>query len=448
MSALASALSKRLAQLEQTQWMSSDAIVKSQFQQLTLLAEHCVAHSTHFANRLKQAGLTARQFSTPEGFIELPLLLRRDLQEAGDSLYCKEIPENHGSVYNAQTSGSTGEPVVVRKTGLKQLNWLASNLQDHLWHKRDFSQRLCAIRPNIKVYTQQDSWGPPVHLLFKTGASLGLPVTADIGQLAHWIFAFQSNILLIYPSILRALTEHCLKHSITFTKLQHIRTLGETLSLENRQTAAAVFNAKVEDIYSSQELGTIALECPFSGLYHVIGENLIVEVLKENGELCEPSETGRIVITDLHNFATPLIRYDIGDYAEVGEPCPCGRGLYTIKKIRGRERNLIVMPNGSKYWPLMGFKGFCEIAPIQQYQMIQETFETIEVRMVAPRALTVDEESKLSSAIQKSLGYPFQLRFTYFDKQIPLASNGKFEEFICRVQHTKGSNQRLRSTRL
>ena len=433
MSELAKALSLRLEQLKETQWISSDLIKKFQFQQLALLVAHCASHSTHFANRLKQAGMSPHQFCSLEGFSALPLLSRRDLQEAGDSLYCRIIPDNHGAVYHGQTSGSTGEPVVVRKTGLKQLDWLASNLLDHLWHKRDFTKRLCTIRPNIQVYTEQENWGAPAHLLFKTGASLGLPITADIEQLVQWISPFQPHNLLVYPSTLKALTEHCFKHSLSFSGLQHIRTLGETLSTENRQMAAAIFNAKIEDVYSSQEVGTIALQCPQSESYHVLEENLMVEILRQDGTPCEVSETGRVVITDLHNFATPLIRYDIGDYAEVGEPCSCGRGLFTIKKIKGRERNLVVMPNGNRHWPLTGFMHFRTIAPVQQYQLIQEALDAIEVRLVTARALTLDEENKLRTVIQQALGYPFQLRFTYFDKQIPFALNGKFEEFICRV---------------
>ncbi|MBS0655195.1 MAG: phenylacetate--CoA ligase family protein, partial [Verrucomicrobia bacterium] len=394
---------------------------------------HCIAHSPFFAHRVQQAGLSAHDLSTAEGFLRLPPLSRRMLQAAGDTFYCSVVPQNHGAVYTTQTSGSTGEPVVVRKTGLNQLNWFAANLQDHLWHKRDFSKRLCVIRPQVTAYTHQKSWGPPAHLLYKTGDSLALPITTDIGQLAQWIDEFAPDNLLIYPNMLKALTEHCLTHAISFTELQHIRTIGETLSTENRLAASTAFTAKVEDLYSSQEVGVIAIECPLSGLYHVSVENLIVEVVRENGTACAPSETGRVVITDLHNFATPLIRYDIGDYAEVGEACPCGRGSLTLKKIGGRERNLIVMPDGKRHWPLTGFTSFREIAPIQQYQLIQQQLETIEVRLVAARALTGAEEAKLRTTIQKALGYPFQLCFTYFDTRIPVAANGKFEEFICRV---------------
>src|SRR5262249_37608548 len=152
----------------------------------------------------------------------------------GNSIYCIETPANHGSVYKTQTSGSTGEPVVVKKTGLNQLNWLASNLQDHLWHGRDFSKRLCAIRPQIKAYTKQENWGPPAHLLFKTGEALALPITADIGQLAQWVYEFEPHNLIVFPSTLKGLTEHCIKNSITFSQLKHIRTMGEIITAEDR----------------------------------------------------------------------------------------------------------------------------------------------------------------------------------------------------------------------
>ncbi|HSZ74758.1 MAG TPA: hypothetical protein VK779_08055, partial [Rhizomicrobium sp.] len=140
---------------------------------------------------------------------------------------------------------------------------------------------------------------------------------------------------------------------------------------------------------------------------------------------------GRVVLSDLHNFATPMIRYDIGDYAEVGGPCPCGRGLPTLKRVLGRERNLILMPDGTRHWPLVGFARFRDVAPIVQYQFIQQSREEIEVRLVAETPLSAEQEANLKSVIQEALGHPFALRFTYFEGQIPRAANGKFEEFVC-----------------
>ena len=55
-----------------------------------------------------------------------------------------------------------------------------------------------------------------------------------------------------------------------------------------------------------------------------------------------------MVITDLHNFAMPLIRYEIGDYAEAGDLCPCGRGLPVITRIVGRVHNMLTLPSGEQ----------------------------------------------------------------------------------------------------
>jgi len=165
-----------------------------------------------------------------------------------------------------------------------------------------------------------------------------------------------------------------------------------------------------------------------------MSEGLIVEVLDEQGNPCRPGQIGRVVVTDLHNFATPLIRYDLNDYAEVGEACPCGRRLTVLKRIVGRSRNMLLLPDGRRHWPFFGVFRFTEIAPIRQHQLIQRSREKIEVRLVADIPLTAEQEMRLIDLIQKSLGYPFELKLVYFDEKIPRGKGGKFEEFICEVQ--------------
>jgi phenylacetate-CoA ligase len=164
-----------------------------------------------------------------------------------------------------------------------------------------------------------------------------------------------------------------------------------------------------------------------------MAENLIVEILGPDGAQAGAGETGRLTITDLRNYATPLIRYDIGDYAEVGPPCSCGRSLPTLRRVLGRERNLILMPDGTRHWPLVGFHKFREIAPIVQYQFIQDSRESIEMRLVVERMLDDAEESALRALVQTALGFDFAIRFVYFDGEIPAAPGGKFEEFVCQL---------------
>ena len=164
-----------------------------------------------------------------------------------------------------------------------------------------------------------------------------------------------------------------------------------------------------------------------------MAESLIVEVLNEDGSACKVGETGRIVITDIHNFATPLVRYDIGDYAEVGELCSCGRGLPTLKRILGRQRNMVIHPDGKRHWPLVGFQQYCQIAPIRQYQLIQRSLDQIEVRLVVDVPINENQQAKLTEVICSALGYPFKLHFICFSEQIPPRSNGKFEEFVSEI---------------
>lgn len=425
-------LASMLRQLDDTQWMTPESLTALQFHQLDRVLAHCEKYSPQFQRRLERAKLKRDDLLSPEGLRRLPVLRRRELQSATD-LFCSELPAGHLPFFVTQTSGSTGEPVVVRRTVISQLDWSSMMLREHLWHRRDFLKPLCAIRANIAAPTRRENWGQPVSLLFETGPSLGIPITTDIEDQIALIRGFEPDNLLVYPSNLRAIARTCAARGISLPGLRHIRTIGETLSPQLREEVKGIFDARIEDCYSSQEIGCIACECPNASLYHVMAETLIVEILDADDAPCREGQVGRVVVSDLHNFATPLIRYDIGDFAAPGPICSCGRGLPTLKRIYGRERNLILMPDGTRHWPLVGFDRFREIAPVIQYQLIQDGREAIELRLVTSRALSAVEERDLTAHIQASLGFAFALRFTYFDREIPAGPTGKFDEFVCAV---------------
>ncbi len=426
------ALAALVRQLDDTQWLSAEEIERGQFAQLRHLARHAGQFSTHFRKRLAQAKLRPDELTSTAVLRKLPVLRRRDLQSA-EGVICSEVPASHQPVGESKTSGSTGEPIAAKRTAINQLIWMAMTMREHLWHRTAFDGRLAAIRANISQVERAKDWGAPASVLFRTGPSLRLPITLGVEELTAHLVEFKPASLIVYPNTLDAIARHCAQASIVLEGLRTIRTIGETLSAETRERAQQTFEARVVDNYSSQELGNIALQCPHSGLYHVMAESLIVEVIDDAGVPCEVGQVGRVVATDLHNFATPLIRYDIGDYAEVAAPCPCGRGLPTLKRIVGRERNLIVMPDGTRHWPLVGFHGFRDVAPVVQYQMIQHARDDIEVRLVVERPLVPGQESGLREIIQKALGHPFALRFVYFEGTLPRGANGKFDEFVCNV---------------
>lgn len=428
----AACLGALMLQLEQTQWQSAAALVERQHEQLLQLAHHAHSHSAHFRGRMQAVGLRPEQLSAPEQLRRLPVMRRRDVQAAGDALFCASVPPEHAPVTATRTSGSSGEPVMVKRTAINNLMWLAMTLREHLWQRRDFGGRLAVIRANLKnARTDWPTWGPPANLLFATGTSHGLVITTDVARQAEWLLSIDPDYLLVYPTNLAALLDRFEQHGQRLTRLRQIRTIGETLSPETREAAQRVFGAGIADTYSSEEAGVIALQCPVSGLYHVVAESLIVELLNERDAPCAPGEIGRVVVSDLHNFATPLIRYDLGDYAELAGPCPCGRGLPTLARIVGRRRNMVRLPDGRSFWPLVGFARFRDIAPIRQYQLIQRDLELIEVRLVADAPLTTGQEQRLGEVIRKALGFDFELQYSYFPERIPLGAGGKFEEFVC-----------------
>ena len=426
-------LATLVERLMASQWESPAALESAQGDRLNRLAEHAARQSPLIHHRMEGAGLRPADLATPAGLARMPLLRRRDIQGSSASLYCAEVPREHGAVHEMRTSGSTGEPVVIRRTGLTTLYWHALAMRELLWHERDFSLRYASIRPTVSEQVVLPDWGEPANLLYRSGPLLAIPITMEIGQQAKLLAEFGPHFLLSFPSVVDAIGRHLRLEGRRLPDLRRVKTIGETLSPRLRSEIATGFGVPVVDVYSSHEVGIIAVQCPESGLYHAMSENLVIEIVDTEGRPCAPGEAGRVAITDLHNYATPILRYEIGDWAESGEPCKCGRGLPTIRRILGRERNLVLMPDGSRRYPLVGFARFREVAPVVQYQVVQHAVEDLEMRLVVEAPLDADQESDLAEIVREALGFSFALRFTYFPDRIPPARSGKFEEFVCRI---------------
>lgn len=422
-----------LRQLEQLERISGDELAGGQEGQLGVLGDYLAEHASSYRSRFLAAGLDPYQQLTFDVLRKLSPMTRRELQSSENKLYC-DPPLLHLPVTETSTSGSSGEPVVVRRTMVNLLFWLACNMREHLWWQRDFSGTLAVIRANLpQQRIDWDNWGAPVSLLRQTGPGHAFSMQIDTATQAKLLAEVSPHYLLTYPNNLSDLLRYIEQWSLTLPRLKQIRSIGETLTDNLRDEARRILGVEIVDIYSSQEVGVIAIQCPASGLYHLMAENLLVEVLDEQGRACALGETGEVVITDLHNFATPLVRYAIGDYAEVGPACSCGRSLPTLRSIRGRSRNMVVFPDGTRRWPIVGFYRYREIAPVIQYQIVQSTLQDIEARLVVERPLIPSEEIALANIIRETIGYPFNIRFTYYPHRIPVGKGGKFEEFVCEI---------------
>ncbi len=429
-------LMAQLYQLEQSQWWSEPLLRTRQLEQLWPLAKHAATQSEFYERRFRECGITLSEPLSWQLFTSLPVLTRSELATEAERIFARTVPKQHGDVQVVQTSGSTGQVVAVRRTLLSQLTLYALGMRAHHWAARDFSQSLAVVRADSPLQDDdaravQLGWGHPVTLLYPTGPAYSLPISTTIGEQAAWLSRRNPGYLLTYPTNLGALLEHFAERGERLTALREVRTVGETVSAELRARCGEVLGVPIVDGYSSQEVGVIALECPVSGLYHVQSESLIVEVLDDSGAPCEVGGVGRVVVTDLHNFATPLLRYDLRDRAEVGPACACGRGLPTLRRILGRERNLVTLPSGERHWPLVGLHEFRKVGGILQYQLVQLDRERVEVRLrVEGGSLGVAREQQLTAIVRQALGYPFALEYRYYEAEIPRGPAGKYEEFV------------------
>lgn len=418
-------------QLAQTQWWSPEQLRHYQFHQINRLLRHAVKTAAFYRDRLGTLGIDAQTEITPDLFSQIPLLRREDIQNHLKEMTSTSTPSSHGKVGVSKSSGSTGRPIQIYATSVSQLFWMAFSLRDHLWHQRDFSKKHAEIRAGAKT-RDIPQWGAAVSTIFPTGPSAILNIKESIETQIQWVQNTRPAYLLSYPSNLRDMAQRCIEADIRFPGLEEIRTLGETVPDDLRALCRQAWNVDIKDMYSSMEIGYMALQCPGHDHYHIMSEGIMVEILDDNGRPCQPGEIGRVVVTNLHNCATPMIRYDLLDYAEVGEPCPCGRGLPVLKRIMGRHRNMMQMPNGTTRWPSFGMRQWPGRSKITQIQIIQEKVDHLLIRLVVKQPIDKAEEQAITEVVRQRADYPFQIDFEYPDV-IEKPASLKRDLFICNL---------------
>lgn len=370
---------------------------------------------------------------------EIPVLTRHDLQQAKENIFTRKPMPSHEPSELMTSTGSTGMPVTVKGNVATQFFWNALTLRDHLWHRHDFNQTYAVIRftenpaakpPHGAVF---ENWGPATYRIVPTGKCHHLTICSTEEE-AQWLREINPHYLNCNPSTLRELTQYFAANGGVPNNLKMVHTNSEIVEPDLRKLVKDVLGVQLVDTYSTKELGYLALQCPEHEHYHVQSENVLVEIINEEGKLCEVDEPGRVVATALHNFASPLIRYFVGDYASPGEPCSCGRGLPVIKRILGRQRNMLKIPDGRRIWPSFASNGLrlMDMFSGAQFQVIQKTLQEIHINLAHIKPFSFEEEERLREKLIIIFDYPFRFQFNYLDK-IERGPGGKYEDFKCEV---------------
>lgn len=427
-----------LFQLERTERWPAGRLRDFQRAQLKRLVTHAAAHVPFYRDRLASlAGAEGEAFR--EAWQRLPLLSRAEVQQAGDDLLSRDIPEGHGGLSEIFTSGSTGRPVRALRTELSELYWSAVTVRDHLWHGRDLSGKLAAIRDSTAgkaLYPEGERlerWGFSTADIFETGPCVTLNITTAVDDQLAWLVRERPDYLLTHPTILDRLLRHSARTGLRPSGLKQILTLSEILPDGLRDLCREIWGASIRDTYSSREVGYLALQCPEAGHYHLQSETVLVEILDRQGRACAPGEIGRVVATPLHNVAMPLLRYELGDYAEVGDVCGCGRSLPVIRRILGRRQNMLRLADGGERWPLLSSDDIgrlLAVAPIRHYQFAQTHLDRLEVRLQTTRPLDDGETRRVVAWAHAKFGAALRIELAY-PATLERSAAGKFEDFIC-----------------
>jgi hypothetical protein len=298
-----------LFQLEQSQWWTPERIAERQGRQLKALLAHARTHVPFYRKRLRGCA------DLPEGegwlaaWRQIPPLTRADIQasEADESMIADALPPGHGELREIYTSGSTGTPIRSVRTQLWELIWSAFTVRDHLWHRRDLNGKLAGIRESGKgkaLYpegTTAPSWSYSSATVFATGPMISLNVTTPVDKQAEWLQRQDPDYRLTHPEP-GAGVGHALpgqKHPPAEAEAGHDDRRESTPG--GARGLRAAWNAPIADIYSTREVGYLALQCPDHEHYHVQSEGVFVEVLDDSGRPCAWPSRARA----RHAFAQP-----------------------------------------------------------------------------------------------------------------------------------------------
>jgi phenylacetate-CoA ligase len=366
----------------------------------------------------------------------LPILTKQEVRTEAERLKSRALPPGL-KLCSEWTTGSTGVPVEIVKTSFYDLLFRATRVRLLRWHGYDPAGKICDIRrPFWKTEAavfRMPRWEFPMGTLFQTGEQVTMDIFSEIEAQVNFLESEAPDYFLTYPSNLRLLLRAFRRAGKRLPTLRLVRTITERLDPDLRRECQETLGVPLVDTYGCTEGGYLAVQCPEHAHYHVQSELNLVEVLHEDGAPCQPGETGRVVITPLHALGMPLLRYELGDYAEVGEPCPCGRGLPVLRQIYGRKKETLALPSGERRYSILVTHVFDRMRAVVQYQIVQKSLTLLEVRIVVERPLEKAECEQIVLGLAKQVGTEFEIRLVFVES-IPRLPGGKQMDFFSEVE--------------
>ncbi|HVA50821.1 MAG TPA: hypothetical protein VNH11_31045 [Pirellulales bacterium] len=426
--------------LDATQWLAAAELEHRQLSQLNELVDHCREHVPFYRDLLATHGIDGKAIQSMSDLRRIPLLSRSTWQQHFDRFCAEQLPPGTVPFDEDLTSGTSGVPVRVLKTNVFYVWWLAFYLRDLEWSDLRPSGTMASIRSTLKTGVDLEHllqgqrmrcWNPVLEPLLETGQLFGMDLRQDPKRQIEWLMEINPDYLLSHTSNLELLANLLLEEPRTFPKLAAIQAISETLTDEARRKIETAFQSPVRNLYSCAEAGYLASPCPAGHGFHVHAENVIMEILDDGGQPCRPGETGRVVLTVLHNFRTPFIRYDIGDFAALAaQSCPCGRGLPLLTRVEGKARPHFKLPGGRWKHSSELVHVVTAVGAHHQHQVVQRTLDQVIVRIVPGREWTSEHGRRLVEAVRGFFESSIDVRLEVRER-LELSPSGKLRSMVC-----------------
>jgi phenylacetate-CoA ligase len=353
---------------------------------------------------------------------KIPVLTKDIIRKNLPDLLAKNIPASKR--IESHSSGSTGEPMkYFIDSNSYTADW-AQTFRCWGWAGFQLGDPYVKISMNPRTTTAKKIQ----DILFNT--SYTYAQTIQEKNIAREIAIIKKS----HPVIIRGYASYMYSVSKMMEKMgveysgATVATTGDMLYPHYRQRIEQQFHCKIFDGYGGE--GTaVAFECEEHEGYHLCDEDVITEFLT-GGEMASHGELGRIVFTNLENYAMPFIRYDIGDigtYSE--ESCSCGRGLSMLKSIEGRDSDLIITPDRDIIIVHFFTWLFEYIEGVDQFQIIQEKIDHLTVKIVKNLKFTDDDLNRIKNEIQKKVGPDVTIEIN-FVHEIPLSGRSGKRRFV------------------
>ena len=401
-----------------------------QTRQLRYLLTHAYTTVPYYHRLFKRHGIAPQDIRSVADLTRVPVTAKQDLQllPVDEVVSCQTNPAR---LIVRKTSGSTGMPFRIRRTWLEErllgaFRWRA--LHDMGLRVRDRHAEIEEVEP-VDPHDRQ--------LLHRSFQRMGLYRQQRVHalqaprEIVSQLRRFDPQVITGYSGVLARVAQCMSDADRRALRPRFLVGHSDVLTPHMRWQITSAFSAPVFEIYDSNECNLIAWQCRETGELHTCDDTTIVEVITKDGRPATPGERGEVVLTALHSFAMPFIRFRLGDIVTKGDShCACGQPFATIHSVQGRMFDYFPLSDGRLVHPYEIIAILSEHAPwIREYQLTQKRKDLVVLSLVPASSPSPPEVERLQMAIATFLGQ--QVVFTTeIVPEIQLEPSGKFR--VCR----------------